>query len=414
MKTTRRQFLTATAGLAAGAAVAPSLLSSQPVTEVLTACVPPSLLRRDRLPAEPVTIESIDLLRSGDRLFVRSRSRDGVEGISYTNDNLRPLLGMLQQLVIPFFVGKDARELETLLDGVYRDARNYKFSGMPFWNCVGHVEVSLLDLLGKTASLPAGRLFGDPIRSAIPVYLSSTSRDRSPEQEVELMARRLAETGSRAAKMKVGGRMSCNADARPGRTEAIVPLARKVLGDEVTLYFDSNGSYDVRKGIEVGHLLRDHGVRIYEEPCPWEEYEHNKAVADALEGILLAGGEQDSNPHHFGFMIRNRVVDVVQPDLFYNGGMIRCLRVAAIAQAYGMEMDPHSPKTDPLAAPMLHVASLIPNLGPYQEVSVHPQAESWFAPDIEVRNGHVQVPTGPGMGVEYEPELWARAVAVAS
>jgi D-galactarolactone cycloisomerase len=63
-----------------------------------------------------------------------------------------------------------------------------------------------------------------------------------------------------------------------------------------------------------------------------------------------------------------------------------------------MEMDPHSPKTDPLAAPMLHLASLIPNLGPYPEVSISPQAEAWFTPAIEVRNGVVQVPTGPGMG----------------
>ena len=145
------------------------------------------------------------MLQSGKQFFVRTRSTDGVEGIVLTKD-MEDFVPILQRRVIPHFLGKDARDLETLVDDVY--IANYKLSGQAFWCPVAYVEQSLFDLLGKTARKPAGELMGGILRKEIPVYLSGSGRDTTAEEEVDVYVHGVAETGAKAVKFKIGGRMS--------------------------------------------------------------------------------------------------------------------------------------------------------------------------------------------------------------
>jgi len=367
------------------------------------------ILKSSELPSSAVTIAAIDLLEVQGELIVRARSIDGATGYAFANSRLRYLLPILQELVIPFFIGKDARALETLVDGVYAHQSNYKLAGLAFWNSVSHVEFALLDLLGKLVEKPVAALFGPILRTEIPIYLSSMRRDTTPEAEVAWVGERLATTEAKAVKLKIGGRMSNNADAWPGRTEGLVALARKTFGDDIAIYVDANSSYDAPTAIEVGRMLESYAVGWLEEPCPFEDYEATKAVADALT-MPVVGGEQDTNIHHFSWMVRNRGVDMLQPDLLYNGGMIRTLRVAQVAAAAGMTVAPHSPKNDPLAAYMLHFAAIIPNLGPHQEWRALPEDNpGWYSPVLVPRNGTVAVPTGVGLGITYDDALLTNA-----
>ncbi|MCB0065198.1 MAG: mandelate racemase/muconate lactonizing enzyme family protein [Caldilineaceae bacterium] len=366
------------------------------------------MLRSSALPTTPVMVAGIDLLRVRGKLVVRAMDTDGAVGYAFANSRLQVLVPILEELVIPYFVGKDARQLAALVDGVYAHQSNYKLAGLAFWNCVSHVEFALLDLLGKLVNKPVAALFGEILRTEIPIYLSSMRRDTTPEAEVAWVGERLAATGANAVKLKIGGRMSNNADAWPGRTEALVALARKTWGDEVAIYVDANSSYDAETAIAVGRILEAHGVGWLEEPCPFEDYEATKQVADALE-MPVVGGEQDTNIHHFAWMIRNRGVNMVQPDLLYNGGMIRTLRVAKLAEAADMKIAPHSPKNDPLAAYLLHFAAIVPNLGPHQEWrAVQEDDPGWYSPVFSVQNGNVALPTGPGWGIIYDERIFTQ------
>jgi L-alanine-DL-glutamate epimerase-like enolase superfamily enzyme len=367
------------------------------------------MLNLHQLFASPVEIASIEALRYQGYGFVRTRSVDGAVGVANANQRFTHLLPILKELVISYFVGRDARDLESLVDEVYIYHSNYKLAGLALWNCVAYVELSLFDMLGKLAGEPVGVLLGQVIRREIPIYLSSGRRDTTPEEEVAWVGERLAETGASAVKLKIGGRMSHDADAFPGRTDHLIPLARKTFGDEVAIYVDANGSYSAGKAIEVGHMLASYGVGFFEEPCPFDEYEHTKQVADALE-MPVTGGEQDTSPARFRWMIHNRGVDVVQPDLVYNGGFIRTLRVAKMAEAQEMPITPHCPRADPNTAYMLHFASVVPNLGPHQEYrAAKREPVPWYAPSFQVQDGGVPVPTGPGLGVEYDPAIWKAA-----
>ena len=185
------------------------------------------------------------------------------------------------------------------------------------------------------------------------------------------------------------------------------------FGPDVASYVDANGSYDAAHAIEVGEMLAAHGVGFFEEPCPWQEYEETKRVADALE-MVVAGGEQDSSLARFRWMVEQRAVDLVQPDLAYNGGFLRCLRVANMAASEDLQVTPHCPKADPNTAYMLHFAAVVPNLGPHQEFRGEARKKGgwWRAPAFEARDGTVTVPDGPGLGVEYDPAIWREAEIV--
>ena len=142
----------------------------------------------------------------------------------------------------------------------------------------------------------------------------------------------------------------------PGRTDTLLKLARKRLGDKIILYADANGSYDAQKGIEVGKMLQDLNFQFFEEPCPWEEISETKKVADALD-MKIAAGEQDASLWRFNWMLETGVMQIVQPDLNYNGGFVRAARVARIARKFGFPITPHNTQTGAAGAKILHFAA---------------------------------------------------------
>ena len=358
----------------------------------------------------PVKIASIHLLRARNRYFLRTRSAAGVEGLIQTKD-IEDFIPILLRRVIPRFLGQDARDLEDLIDRVY--IANYKLSGQALWCPVAYVEQSLLDLLGKTARKSAAELMGGVLRKEIPVYLSGSGRNTTAEQEVEIYARERERTGAKAVKFKIGGRMSENRDAYPGRTDKLLELAHKRFEGKTALMADANGSYSAAAAIEIGRRLEQMNFLWFEEPCPWEERSETKKVADAL-AIKIAAGEQDSSPWLFEWMIANGVMDVVQPDLNYNGGFIRTARVARMARQARKWICPHNTQTGAASVNILHFAASTPNIGPYMEyVSRAPQPkESWYAPNFDIVNGVIPVPTGPGLGLQFDPEFLKQAAVI--
>ncbi|MCF7973196.1 MAG: mandelate racemase/muconate lactonizing enzyme family protein [Phycisphaerae bacterium] len=346
----------------------------------------------------PVLIDSIQLVSDGRDTFVHVRSKDGAQGLSVTNGRAY-LHEILRKCVIPYFKGKDARDLEAHLFEVYRHGSNYKLQGLALWCPVAWVEMAILDMLGRINGRSMGQLLGDPVRDAVPFYVASSRRDTTPEQEVVHLQSLIDETGAKAVKYRVGGRMSRNEDSLPGRTEGLIPLSRKALGDQIAIHADANSSYDASHAIEVGRMLEAIGAEHFEEPCPFDDLEATRQVTQALT-IPIAGGEQEFSEARFRDMIARRCVDITQPDLHYYGGMIRSTRVARMSAALGMPTTVHISGGFGFVY-MLHFASFTPDIGPYQEYKTGVERYGkWFDPALEIRDGALTVPQGPGVGIK--------------
>ncbi len=383
---------------------------SRVTTEELDAVVARPILRLSRLES-PIVIESIRLLQKGREYFLHVRSRVGAEGIAVTNSRAAQLYPILKQRVIPYFIGKDARDLEEHLFGVYRYQSNYKLQSLALWCPVAWVEFAVLDMLGRAAGKSIGELFGPIVRRQVPYYVASGRRDSTPQEEVEYLQQLIDETGARAVKYRVGGRMSRNEDAMPGRTKGLIPLSRKVLGDRIDIHADSNSSYDPPAAIEVGRMLEEIGAVYFEEPCPFDHLEDTRRVTEALT-IPVAGGEQESSERRFRWMIANRGVDIVQPDLQYYGGLIRSTRVARMAALANMPTTVHISGGFGFVY-MLHFASYVPDIGRYQEYKRGIERyANWFDPPLKAQDGAMTVPTGPGVGITHIADVLKDATEV--
>ena len=400
MPISRRNFIGKTAGLGALAAVSPVSLSAQDrrdVTSHLIDAAQQPVLDQTQF-KEPVIIESIDLLRKGKQHYVRVRSKDGAEGISLDNNRAQYLAPIFLQRVAPFFIGKDARLLEDHLWELYRWGSNYKLQGLAFWSPVAWVEFAILDLLGRVSDKSMGELLGGVIRKRVPFYVASGRRDTTPEEEIDYLRGLIDETGAKAIKYRVGGRMSRNEDALPGRTPKLIELSRKELGDAMAIHADSNSSYDPPQAIEVGRMLEDIGAVYFEEPCPFDHLEDTRKVTDTLS-IPVAGGEQEYSQWRFQWAIENRAVDIVQPDLHYYGGLIRSIRVSRMAEVLNIPTTVHISGGFGFIY-MLHFASRTPKIGGWQEYkrNIEDYAD-WFDPPLRIENGSLTVPEGPGVGI---------------
>lgn len=416
MKTSRRLFLksatcaTAAPGISALRAADPTPVAKDALDRILAAPV----LQLDFL-KQPVTIASVELLRSGKNFLVRTRSSDGVEAITVPNPSrMADLYPVFLKHIVPVFLKKDARQLEALLWEVYRHNSNYKLQGLALWTNVAAMEMALLELLGQAAQRPVADFFGGAKRRDIPVYYASGSRGNKPEAEVDYLRQLVAGSGVRALKFRLGGRMSRNADSLPGRTEALIPLVRKAFGDGMTLYADANSSYDVREAIRIGRLMQEHRYAFYEEPCPFDWLWETKEVADAL-AIPIAGGEQECSLRRWQWVIEHRGLDVVQPDLHYGGGFIRATKVARMAAAAGLTVVPHMSGGGLGYLDVVQFASFTPNIGPFMEFKGNADLPvECPTSSLKCAQGVVRCPSGPGFGVRVDPAFVNKAKVVSA
>jgi L-alanine-DL-glutamate epimerase-like enolase superfamily enzyme len=353
-------------------------------------------------------IQSIETFTHGHLSVVRVRTDDGAEGwgqISPYNADISATV--MHRQIAPHALGADPLDIEGLVDHCIE--ATYKFPGSYVCRALTGLDTALWDLRGRLEGKSVCALLGGTPRP-FPVYGSSMRRDITPEEEGERLARLRDTCGYGAFKVRVGSVCGHDKDQWPGRTEALVPEVRRAVGGEVSLLVDGNSCYTPVRAIEVGQLLHEYGYCHFEEPCPYWELEWTAEVRRAIE-VPVAGGEQDFALVQWRRMIDMRAVDIVQPDICYIGGLARALRVARMAAKAGMPCVPHSANLSMVTVFTLHMMGAIPNAGPYIEFSIEPTpwTEGLYAPALEVHEGKVAIPDGPGWGVEINPAWLGRA-----
>ena len=424
MKTNRREFLsTAVVGGLASPPMSAHTVCADPATmraagsalqgrySRLDEILKRPVLKKE-LFATPVMIDTVELLRLNNSFLCRVRSRDGAEGMSVAHSGMRTLFPVFLDNLQPFFIGKDARELDLILEKVYVFNFNFRYNGISLGLPLATIEFAVLDLLGRIAKKPVGELIGEIHNREVGVYVATEWREKPVEESIELIKGAVAEFDARALKIKVGGLMFMTTDmyavGPPERTEKMIPLVRKTFGDDMALYADSNSFYSVKEAIRVGRLLEEYKYRYFEEPVMFDQIEDIKEVADTLT-IPIANGEQDYSFYGFRWLIANDGIEIVQPDNYYFGGLIRSMKVARMAHAFGKSIVPHMSGGGLGYLYNIHFVSAVPNAGAHHEfkgLRTNVQFECRTSP-LKVVGGKIKVPTGPGFGVDFDPE-WVK------
>ncbi len=293
MKTNRRDFLSSAALMGAGSTLIPlsSCSSDRPskssVTDYteLDRVMAQPVLKRELFPS-PVIIEKLELLQDRKNFICRVRSKEGAEGISIGHPFIAHFgYPMFLHALHHLFVGKDARDLDTLIFQAVEG--NIKRQGIPLCVQIATIEFAILDMLGTMVDQPVGKLIGEVHHPEISIYLGTRYtelRKLKPEESLELVYQDYLKTRAKAIKIRAGrgDNLGSDIDNAPGRTEKLIKMAREKFGDDMVLMIDGNGSYSVEEAIRMGRILEEYNYYFYEEPVPWDWYEEQKLVAEGL------------------------------------------------------------------------------------------------------------------------------------
>lgn len=344
--------------------------------------------------------------------FVRVTADDGSFGWGQTSTyNADITAQVFHRQVAPWALGASTDDILELVQLIER--REHKYPGSYRCRALAGLDTALWDLRGRREGKPVVALLGGrsgPLRA----YASSMKRDITPEQEAERMLRLCGEFGFDAVKWRIAAECGDDVDEWPGRTEAIIPVMAKALGDSVEKLVDANSGFSVPRAIDVGKMLQDHGIQHYEEPVPYWDLDATQAVTVALD-IDVTGGEQDWDLSTWQRMIAMKAVDIVQPDVMYMGGMARTLLVAEMAHKAGMKCTPHAANLSLVTMCTMHLLGAVPNAGKYLELSIegddyYPwQRDLFIGEPFAVTDGHVTIPEAPGWGVEINPAWLEKA-----
>jgi L-alanine-DL-glutamate epimerase-like enolase superfamily enzyme len=338
-------------------------------------------------------------------LLVRVHTDEGIVGWGECSPmNNRLVAVHLEHALGRLVVGRDPFDVEAIVEHMFIET--YKLAGQSMAMAASGIEIALWDIMGKATGQPIYKLLGGAYRKRIRMYASSMSREIKPVEEAKRLAGLVEKHGFTAVKIRVGSVFGFDQDAWPGRSLELVKEVRAALGDGVEIMVDGNSCYSAPRAIQLGRELERYHVFHFEEPCPYWDLDSTARVAKALD-LPIAGGEQDWEIQRFKEMLEKEAVDIVQPDVIKAGGFLVCKKIAHLAEASGAVCTPH--QTQPFGTVAnLHFAASTPNVRYSQEYNIehHPLRDSLFVePVLEVKDGHLTVPEGPGIGVEINEEV---------
>jgi L-alanine-DL-glutamate epimerase-like enolase superfamily enzyme len=295
-------------------------------------------------------------------------------------------------------IGEDPLQIETLWDRLYRGSYYFGRRGAVM-QAISGIDLACWDILGKVSNLPISTLLGGRRRDRVRAYASTIFRE-SPDAGRAAMEGYL-ERGFTAVKFGWGP-----FGEDPRNDEAVVRAARGIAGDDIELMIDA-GWRRRRTAKEAIHMVRSlEEFRPYwiEEPCFPEDYDTMRRVAEAVE-TRIAAGEAESTCWSFRELMTRGRVDVLQPDLSRCGGLTVARQVAYMAQEANVMVCAHAWGSQLLTAATLHFAAFLSGQT-FLEFNVGTDAISEGLVDrpLQIVDGHVAVPTGPGLGVDPDME----------
>jgi D-galactarolactone cycloisomerase len=337
-----------------------------------------------------------------DAVIVKVTTDEGIVGWGEAHHGRAPgsvahlINNTLRQLV----VGMDAHDVVGVWARVYEKQLGSHGMGAAASIGLSGIDQALWDIRGKALGLPLYRLLGGRSRR-VPAYAGGVSLGYQDPQALVAEAQPHVAAGYRAVKLRVGD--------TPARDIARVAAVRKALGDDIAILTDANTGYTVADARKAVPAFEDHGVGWLEEPFPPHDHA-SYAQAATFGTVPLAAGENHYTRFEFHRLIEDRTVTILQPDLSKSGGITECLRIAHLASAWKLPINPHTSMTGLNMAATIHFLCAVDN-GGYFEGDVSKgnlfRDELVSAPFAVGADGCVAPLEKPGIGVEVNEAFLA-------
>ncbi len=380
----RRMFFRQVLATAAGAAFGTRLIHEDRLTDE----------RPDWMPTagNPILITRLETFKVKPRfLFLRMHTDQGIVGLGepITEGRADTCAAAVAELE-PYLVGKDARHIMHHWQALYR--HTFYRGGPILTSALSGVEQALWDIKGQALGVPVYELLGGPTRNRIRVYAHA----RTPERIAEAKAQ-----GYTAFKTGVLNATQSGTIANPAfidrATEHFATL-RSAVGDDADIGIDFHGAISLPNAALLIKALEPYKPYFIEEPINCQ-YVDGMAELARKTHIPIATGERIFTKWGFREILEKGAAVILQPDLCHAGGIFECRIIAGMAEAYYASVAPHNPLGPISLAAGLQLAASIPNFLCQEQVTL---GEGYLKTPFTVHDGHIPLPTAPGLGIELD------------
>ena len=323
-------------------------------------------------------------------------AEDGTWGLGLTVHG-----GPVEQIInghfAPTLRGQDCMATKTAWDVMRRVSAQYGTGGLASY-AISAVDNALWDLKGKLLGRPVYELLGGPQKESIPVYASNTILNYGTEETIAWFL----ELGFKAVKLFLRDGPESGLEGLR-RSEELVARTRQQIGDDVELMVDGWMSLNVEYIVRLAEILRPYRIKWLEDYLLPEDMDGYMKVRERLPGTILATGEHWTTIHPFAFAASRGLVDIMQPDIAWVGGMTASVRICHIAEAHGLTVIGHAGMNYPYGQHLAMAMPAIP-MGERSEGVAAPGVplEEMIAlpGTVAVKNGRVRPTDAPGFGIE--------------
>jgi D-galactarolactone cycloisomerase len=333
-------------------------------------------------------------------VFAEVLTDEGLTGLGTCLGNPPGALkSIIEDMIAPTLRGQDPFDTEGLWEMVYT-GRIMRMTG-PRSIGVGAlsgVDTALWDIKGKALGVPIYKLLGGAARKKVRAYASSIYW-QAPETAAQ-EARRYVDAGYTCVKLKVGADLRRDMDS--------VAAIRQAIGNDVDLLVDANLCYTPKLALRVVRELESQNVFWFEEPIPFDDVEGHKMLTEATS-VRIATGENMYTRFGFRDLINQRAADIVQPDIGRCGGITEAKKIATLAGANGLLFVPHSFGDAVSQLSALHIIASSPEAMIMEmDITYNPLRSELSGHLLDVRDGYIELPTEPGLGVALTQEIRER------
>ncbi len=337
--------------------------------------------------------------------------------------------GMIKDLAERYLLGKDPFQIEAIWGEMYDHSFWAKGGGPIVFAGISAIEQALWDIKGKVLGVPVYEMLGGKCRDRARVYANGWSFHCHQPEEFAREAERVVADGFDALKLyPLASRVKETPDSglrhvsrrnldREAQNLAVarVRAVREAVGPDVEIMLDTSASATPDTIIRLATRWEELDVAFIEEPVDPFDVDALKTVWEHVN-VPIAVGERIYSRYGFRRVLELHAADILQPDVGYVGGILEAKKIAAMAEVYSMRIQPHLVCASPVStAAALQFVACIPNFYiqehyPYRSAEHHQLVD--HAPELDLQDGHLPIPTRPGLGVELveervRPFLWA-------
>ena len=310
----------------------------------------------------------------------------------------------------PLLMDKDPLDTSVIWDCLYNWTRDQGMKGVTI-SALSAIDIALWDIKGKALGLPVFKLLGGAYRNKARAYATGLYEPQNvPDVTQALVNEALGykKEGFSGMKLKVGYGID--------KDVACVKAIREAIGEDIYLMVDANHAYNSSEAIELIRKIERFDIHWFEEPVPPEDLEGYREVRKKSK-ILIAGGECEYTRYGFRNLINLRAVDILQPDLCAAGGFTEMMKITAMASAANIPLIPHVWGTNVGLAASLQFFAGLPHFPerrfpaePFFEYdrSPHPFREAVTLEKFVLKEGYLDIPDRPGLGVSLDLKYLAK------